>query len=352
MESVEISVIVPVYNVEAYIEEAMVSLLDQLTAGVEVIVVDDGSPDGSIGLVHKVLERYPQWRDQVRIVTQRNAGVSAARNRGIALAEGRYLAFLDPDDVALKGYFEALGAVLREYPEVEVVGFNAIYFTHSERGEPRGTRALDIHREPRHYRAGAPDAEARMAQVIHSGQWYVWAGLYHRRLFDGREFDRTLSMFEDAMLIPELYLAAGEIVCLDRALLGYRINPTSAVNSVAERQLDDIRRVIARYRELVRAHRGEQRCNHALSVFCGLVRDYHFTLQRRYPLRRAVEMMRDEFALLVEGRPDLDQALADHLAGLEFKRRSLFQHPYLYNLSKRLALQLRALSRGQRPRIA
>ncbi len=89
----EISVIIPVYNVKKYIRECLDSVLAQ-DVGLEVICIDDGSTDGSWG----VLEEYASADERVSIACQPNSGAAAARNRGISLARGRYLSFIDPDD--------------------------------------------------------------------------------------------------------------------------------------------------------------------------------------------------------------------------------------------------------------
>lgn len=87
-----VSVVIPVYNVERYIEEALDSVLTQTFTNLEVIVVDDQSPDNAIALV----EKYHDPR--IRIIRQKNRGLAGARNTGIRVATGKYIAFLDSDD--------------------------------------------------------------------------------------------------------------------------------------------------------------------------------------------------------------------------------------------------------------
>jgi glycosyltransferase involved in cell wall biosynthesis len=87
-----ISVIIPCYNAEAYLAEAIGSALGQDAGPLEIIVIDDGSTDGSAGVAH-------EFGYLIRYERQTHAGIGAARNRGIELAQGRYVAFLDADDV-------------------------------------------------------------------------------------------------------------------------------------------------------------------------------------------------------------------------------------------------------------
>ena len=92
MNTPRMSVVMPVYNVEAYIEEAIQSVLDQTFEDFELIVVDDGGPDSSIALARAFSD------PRIRIVSQANRGLAGARNTGIAEARAAYIALLDSDD--------------------------------------------------------------------------------------------------------------------------------------------------------------------------------------------------------------------------------------------------------------
>ncbi len=91
-----VSVVIPLYNTEKYIEETMQSILDQTYKNIEIVIVDDGSKDQSPSIVKNLAEKYP---GQVKYVHQKNQGVSVARNTGIENASGEYVAFLDSDDL-------------------------------------------------------------------------------------------------------------------------------------------------------------------------------------------------------------------------------------------------------------
>lgn len=93
-DEIKVSVILPVYNVERYLNRCMDDILGQTLKEIEVICIDDGSVDGS----REILREYEQRDHRVRVLTQANAGAAAARNRGLELARGRYLSFLDSDD--------------------------------------------------------------------------------------------------------------------------------------------------------------------------------------------------------------------------------------------------------------
>lgn len=108
--NVEFSVIVPLYNKEREVGAALGSVLAQRLLPCEIIVVDDGSTDGGADTVRALASPL------IRLVSQENAGVSAARNRGAALAGGTHLAFLDADDCWRPGYLEKMAEMIAAYP--------------------------------------------------------------------------------------------------------------------------------------------------------------------------------------------------------------------------------------------
>ena len=97
-----ISVVVPVYNVERYLHRCVDSILAQTLSDIELILVDDGSPDGS----GAICDEYVEKDRRVRVIHKPNGGVSSARNAGIEAAQGKWLCFVDSDDYIDKTYLE------------------------------------------------------------------------------------------------------------------------------------------------------------------------------------------------------------------------------------------------------
>ena len=95
MNNPKVSVIIPVYNTEAYVEQTLRSIMGQTLRDIELIVVNDGSTDGSLS----VLERIATGDDRIRLYTQPNKGLSQTRNAGIARARGEFIYFMDSDDL-------------------------------------------------------------------------------------------------------------------------------------------------------------------------------------------------------------------------------------------------------------
>ena len=115
------SIIIPLYNKEGSIAQALDSVMAQECQDFEVVVVDDGSTDGGVAVV----ENYGDPR--IRLVRQENAGVSAARNRGIEEARGEYVAFLDADDVWMPGFLSEIVALQREFPQCRAQATNYVF---------------------------------------------------------------------------------------------------------------------------------------------------------------------------------------------------------------------------------
>lgn len=118
----KISVIIPVYNVEEYIEKCLNSVMNQSFKDYEVIVVDDGTRDQSI----EKIKDYP-----VKIIHQKNAGLSAARNRGVREASGDYLLFLDSDDYLEKDLFKRFSQSLKNDPDLVRFQIQEVYSDHT-----------------------------------------------------------------------------------------------------------------------------------------------------------------------------------------------------------------------------
>ncbi|MBQ9700504.1 MAG: glycosyltransferase [Lachnospiraceae bacterium] len=123
-ENVKISIIVPVYNTEKYLRECLDSVLSQEYASYEVVCVNDGSTDGSLS----ILEEYSEKDKRIRVVTTENRGLSAARNKGVSLASGEYICYLDSDDMLETGALNRMvEAVSVDVPDMVVFNARLIY---------------------------------------------------------------------------------------------------------------------------------------------------------------------------------------------------------------------------------
>lgn len=133
----KVSVIVPVYNVERYVEKCLETLVEQTLEEIEIIVVNDGSTDNSKQIVEKIREKFPE---KIVYVEKENGGLSDARNYGIPYAKGEYIAFLDSDDYAEKDMYQKMYELAQkeqsdmvecdfywEYPDKQKIDIGVLY---------------------------------------------------------------------------------------------------------------------------------------------------------------------------------------------------------------------------------
>ena len=196
-----VSVIVPVYRVEAYLEKCVQSILAQDMEDFELILVDDGSPDGC----GEICRRFAEKDGRVRCIRKENGGLSDARNAGIGAARGEYLSFIDADDYVEKTYLSFLLSLIRAVPGCKVSQAN--HFV-ERNGKSRPEYSLED-------RAVFSAHDAFEAVLYHdrvdvSG----WGKLYHRSVFDtlrypkGRLYEDTC-IFGDILLSTDVYVYGG-----------------------------------------------------------------------------------------------------------------------------------------------
>ena len=213
-----ISVIVPVYNVEAYLERCVESLLGQTWANLEVILVDDGSPDGCPA----ICESYAKKDKRVRVIHQTNAGLSGARNSGIDLAEGEYLAFVDSDDYVASDFIAALYRVMQETKsEISQCRFDYV------QGEPLKSEDSPVCRvyegDNLMEQLYGPEEEATYFVV-------AWNKLYRRELFEEIRYP-VGRIHEDEATTYRLFHEGKKLAFLDHALYGYYTENTGSITS-------------------------------------------------------------------------------------------------------------------------
>ncbi len=190
-----LSVVVPAYQVVEWLEESLRSVLDQSMRDLEVVVVDDGSTDGTGELADRIAGEDPR----VRVIHQPNAGLGAARNAGTAVATGELLTFADSDDLVVPGAYERLVTSLRETGSDLAIGS-----VERLRGEETFMTPLmrENHREP--FRGvRIDDAPLLLADV------FAWNKVYRREFWDshGLRFPERVS-YEDQPTLTEALVHA------------------------------------------------------------------------------------------------------------------------------------------------
>ena len=121
----DISVVIPLYNLEKYIERAIYSVLNQTILPKEIIVVNDGSTDNGAEIVRNMQNPL------IHLINQPNQGVAVARNKGIEEAKGEFIAFLDGDDEWMENHLEVICQLIKNYPECDIYA-TSFYFVKNE----------------------------------------------------------------------------------------------------------------------------------------------------------------------------------------------------------------------------
>lgn len=216
----DLSIVIPAYNVEKYIEECLDSILTQNTKyKVEVIVVNDGSTDNTAGK----LERYSQ-DDNVVIITQENQGISVARNQGIDIARGEYIMFVDSDDRLAEGAIDAMLNCAKE-SKADIVQGGYIRFSTNNKYYQK----FEVNYE----------RDIKSTAKFYMYQGYPWGKIFRRELWEKVRFPQGF-WFEDTVIKLVLYGLADVITVCDELVYEYRANDSgiSARAKKKEKSLD------------------------------------------------------------------------------------------------------------------
>ena len=202
-----ISVIIPIYNSEKTLRRCVDSVLAQTCRALEVLIVDDGSADGS----GTIADEYARADGRVKVFHQKNGGLSSARNLGLDHASGEFVAFVDADDwVEGKAYESALAA-LSAHAEAEICVFGV-----STDDPVKSTLRRPAEEET------VIDGEEALRRLIaaRSLRFGVWNKLYRAALFDGLRFREGYN-YEDILIMPHLFMKAGALVLIPGAFYHY-----------------------------------------------------------------------------------------------------------------------------------
>lgn len=228
-----ISVIVPVYKVEPYIHQCIDSILAQTYTDFELILVDDGSPD-NCGMI---CDEYAKQDDRIRVIHQKNQGLSAARNAGIDIAKGEYLTFIDSDDLVKENYLERLYQLLIEYhAEISVCDMYSF-----QDGEEISGKT-DSDEEKIRLMAGR-DACLSIYRMDGRVPVMAWGKLYSAKLFADIRYPVGM-IHEDDATTPKLLYRAKRIIISSDKLYNYRARPDGIMGrAFAAKRFDRVKAV-------------------------------------------------------------------------------------------------------------
>lgn len=207
MKTPLISVLIPAYNAEKYIKDTLLSVTDQSWRNIEIIVLDDGSTDGTGDIVRS------SGDERIRYIRQDNGGVGKARNRLLSLASGPLVLFVDADDILSPSFIETLYRE-KERAGASIAASAVIPFRGRTSGRKRRKDDVRIYSGMEYVRLMTKPA----------GEFcYSHSRLFDRELFEGLSFPED-RIFEDVVLMPQVVLRAQRVVKVNGAVYNYRIN--------------------------------------------------------------------------------------------------------------------------------
>lgn len=224
----KITVIVPVYNVEDYLDKCLDSVIKQTYKNIEIIVVNDGSTDNS----GEICQEYAQKDNRITYVEQENGGLSDARNAGLERMTGSYVTFVDSDDWIEQDYVEVLYNKLTEYQADVSVGN---YYSYNE---DEGMYYFHINGDS--YYEKVFDNVSIFENLYESQEMKsfalisAWGKLYKASLFDYIRFDKG-KLGEDGYMNQKLYLLVQKVIYINQGLYAYRQRSGSITKTWTEK---------------------------------------------------------------------------------------------------------------------
>lgn len=252
----EISIIVPVYNVEKYIDRCMDSILRQTFADFELILVDDGSLDQS----GTICDEYAEKDNRIRVIHQKNRGLSSARNVGLANAGGKYVMFCDSDDYVSDRWCETMYAQIEQQPNALVVS-NIWRIERDNSCEPKRQSDLDIEQEKDYF------------QIYKMGlSAYVWNKIYNlKRIRDNKiSFDETCFFAEDVGFNVQYGMYCDKYIYVAEPLYYYVQNAGSIMHRYYENWFSLHLPLFWCRLPLITQEHLEEYCDIWLYYFCGM----------------------------------------------------------------------------------
>lgn len=247
MQPFWLSVLIPVYNVEAYLTACMESVISQADAGVEIVLLNDCSPDNSPRLMQALQARWPEHT--IRLLThEKNQGLSATRNHLLAAATGEYIWFLDSDDQLMPGAIAGVReAVQTHQPDVVLCDFQMLRQTQRLKHRLRGEGHRRTFVGPANVRIDGTDA--LLAGLLITGQLHPWSKVSKRALW-GEDLRFPVGRyFEDMATMPRLVLRAQSAVYCPQPWLGYRQHGSSVLANLTLERLADLSGALRVFRQ-------------------------------------------------------------------------------------------------------
>ena len=243
MEKPKISIIIPVYNTEKYLEQCLSSLLSQTYSNLEIICVNDGSTDNSLN----VLEGFRKLDNRIIVVNQKNLGQSSARNQGASIASGDWITFVDSDDWLSVECYEEFYKALQQN-DFEIFMFNGASFSQNE-NDPKDVILSDFFTIDNWNKFSGEICSFKDCKNPFEGNLSIYNKIYSSKFIKryGLKFEPSAIM-EDELYWIEAFLAAKRIYLCDKIFYFYRQQKGSTLHNL-DRNVFDIFPVFRKIRQ-------------------------------------------------------------------------------------------------------
>lgn len=307
--SPKVSVIVPVYNTELYVERAIVSLMEQTLDDVQFIIIDDGSKDNSLNIIKHVIARYPAREGQVTLISRENRGVAATRAQGMELATGDYVIHLDSDDWAELNWLEAMYTkAIEENADVVVCDYNEIFLKKSTaRTQVVPSTKLDC------------IANLLNGHISNAN----WNKLIKKEIFSMNNifFTSDIKMGEDFLVTLEVFIGAEKIGYIDKKLYNYnRCNENSLTLQFDDKALSDLIFITDKMNYLLI----KNNISH-IKLITNAINLFKLNVRNMYVLQSLGRQKLKEYALKIYPETNL---LIEHGLGANFLKVTYFLSKY------------------------
>lgn len=226
----KLSLIIPVYNAEHYIESLLNALRRQIDNRVEVIIMNDGSSDNSELIIKKNFNEE-LVSGVFKLLSQKNQGVSSARNKAIAFAKGEYIGFLDADDLIYPNYIQEIMDVISTQ-SVDIIEFGCQNFK-QELGDIKSNSCTYSH-----YNFGKFSVQDVIDDVFANSVFYSPLRVIRSSLAKQIKFPEGVKFCEDLIYLTHIYRLASNLYHLEKVLYGYRINDAGATRNIKPEYID------------------------------------------------------------------------------------------------------------------
>lgn len=228
LKTPEISVILPVYNGEKYLRDAIDSILNQTFMDFELIIIDDGSRDDSASIIKSYQDK------RIILIQQRNKGLSAALNVGISKSSGKYIARMDADDISLPQRLEKQISFLEKHPDIGIVGTWAIMMT--EEGE-------DI------YIADIPQNDLGARELLaKSSPFFHGSVMFRRSIFDScGPYPEEIGLQVEDWVLWHQFATRTKLANIGRPLFKHRIRPNAITSNRTKNDRHKLSAIVYRY---------------------------------------------------------------------------------------------------------